>query len=383
MQGFRRSLLLGIAVAFVALAATSPSHAEDVKGKWYFGARLGFLSTTDDIRSNASIIIGPLGDDGIPFTGDPNEEQDCTENSSNTFCDPRPDDLLSRETAIEETFKLDLDAGFGMTSWLSLQLDASYFKGDVGPIDTYLKDHFPCDNSAVPGNCVSENAATLSGFKDREKVIPVQAGTITEIPVSLTAIVRFRKDSPLNPYIGVGFGMIFADMDVSSDVAELNDRMNALHITGMANEFNDNITNPKDQSLASSGKIPFRNELKVEVNNAFEWHLAAGAEYFWNDKFSVVFDARYIFADEYLYMNLGGEDQIDVLHYTEEVYRPDGTTRYFVNQAQGPNTLCADVDYQGIGCDPYRRPVGQFVNPVGKDWRAALSICGSPSDPGY
>jgi len=98
---------------------------------------------------------------------------------------------------------------------------------------------------------------------------------------------------------------------------------------------------------------------------------------------SVVFDARYVFADENLQLDLQGEDQINLLIYTEEVYRPDGTTRFFVNKGQGPNTLCADVNYQGIGCDPYDRPPGQFVNPQGRDWMAALSSCGDPSDPGY
>lgn len=380
MQILRRSLLLGLAFTFVALAAATPAHAEDVKGKWYFGGRLGYLSTTDDIRSNATIIIGPLGDDGVPFTGDPNEEQSCVGNASNTYCDPRPDDLLARETAIEETFKLDLDGGYGLTSWLSLQLDVSYFKGSVGPIDTFLRDHFPCDNSSIPGQCISDNAAILTAFKDRELDIPTDAGEITEIPVSLSAVARFRKDSPLNPYVAVGFGYIFADMDVSQDVADLNQRIHDMHIRGIANEFDKNLIKDQDQILAPAGKVPFRNALRVEANNSYEWHLAAGAEYFLNDKFSLVFDARYIFADEYLELDLNGEDQINLVIFSEEVYRDDGTTRYFVNKGEGPNTLCEDVNYQGIGCDPYDRPQGQFVNPAARDWMAALNptVC----DPG-
>lgn len=379
MQILRRNLLLGLGIAFVAIASSSPALAEDVRGKWYFGGGFGFLSTTDDIRSNAAIIIGPLGDDGIPFTGDPNEEQSCTANSASTYCDPRPDDLLSRETSIEETFKVDVSGGYGLTSWLSLQLDFSYFKGDVGPIDTYLKDSYPCDGLTIPGECNVDNASVLTKFQDREMVIPVEAGYITEIPVSLSAIARFRKDSPLNPYVGIGFGVIFADMDVSQDVKDLNKRLSKLHILAVENESNKDITPSQDASKAAAGQIPFRNALQVEVNNSFEWHIAAGAEYFLNDRISMVFDARYVFADENLILDLQGEDQVNLVVFTEEVYRPDGTTRYFVNKAEGPNPLCEDVGWQGIGCDPYTRPPGKFVNPSGLDWMGAINQC-PPND---
>src|SRR5262249_10337033 len=113
-----------LAMVLAGIALTPPAHAEDLKGKWYFGGNLSFLSTTDSIRSNAGIIIGSLGDDGIPFTGDPNEDEGCVafSNSNRPFCDPRPDDLLAREASVEETFKYDLTAGFGVTSWLNLQL---------------------------------------------------------------------------------------------------------------------------------------------------------------------------------------------------------------------------------------------------------------------
>src|SRR5262249_20192393 len=129
------------------LAVPLPAHAEDLEGRWYAGGHLSFLSTTDGIRSNAEIILGPFGDDGVPFTGDPNEQLNCS--LSVTFCDPRPNDLLGRESSIEETFAYDLTAGFGFTKRLSLQLDAAYFKGDVGPVQVFLSDHFPVATNPV------------------------------------------------------------------------------------------------------------------------------------------------------------------------------------------------------------------------------------------
>ncbi|HEY3176181.1 MAG TPA: outer membrane beta-barrel protein [Candidatus Polarisedimenticolia bacterium] len=354
-------LVWGLVVCLSAAALTAPAQAEDLRGRWYFGGHLGFLSTTDSIRSNADIIIGPVGDDGIPFTGDLNEEQGCVGAlSTNTYCDPRPDDLLSRETTIEETVRAELDAGFGITSWLTFQLDASYFRGDVGPVDTFLRDHFPVSSGATAG--------VLDRFDDRERIIPVQAGTITEIPISLTGIVRFRKDSPLNPYVGVGLGMVFANIERSNDVDELNNRIASMRIRGIRDEFNEPIGNPPS-SQTVNGRIPFQNALRVDVKDSFEWHLVAGAEYFFNDKLSLVFDARYVFADQYLELDLGGEDQINLLIFSEKLFRPDGSVQIFSYKGEAPNTLCADTGkpdgmggtmYVGAGCN--NQPNG-FVNP--------------------
>jgi hypothetical protein len=328
---------LALAIGCI-LAMTSPAHAEDLKNRWYFGGNISFLSTTDDIRSNSAIIIGDPGDDGIPFTGDPNEDQGCLDSSiggSGPFCDPRPDDLLSRETSIEETFKLELNAGYGLTSWLSLQFDASYFKGDVGPIDAFVRQPFL-------GTNIPDTPPAFVGLDER--VISVQAGKITEIPVALSGVIRFRKDSPLNPYLMVGAGMIFAEMDVSSDVAELNARLGQDRIKGVFNETNGDILPTEFAAVKIDGRVPFQWPVTVNVDDAFEWHLGAGAEYFFNDKLSFVFDARYMFADQGVEISLAGEDQVNFLIFSENLFRPDGSVRFFVNTGSAPNTLCTDAE---------------------------------------
>jgi len=321
---------------FVGLALADLARAEDLKGRWYFGGNLSFLSTTDDIRSNSNIIIGPPGDDGIPFTGDPNEAQGCPadlgQQTSGLFCDPRPDDQLSRASSIEETFMLGLTAGFGLTSWLSLQLDAGYFKGNVGPVDAFVRDAIPVGQDTGVGFNFIE-------WKDQERVVPVTAGEITEIPVSLTGIVRFRKDSPLNPYVGIGVGMIFSKIDRSEDVDQLNLRLSRLRIKGVQDEFGKSLTTQADAQFAAFGGIPFRNPVTVEVEDAFEWHAVGGAEYFFNDRISMVFDARYTFADASVHIDLNGINQVDYTIFSEDLFRPDGTVRLFNSRGQAPNPI--------------------------------------------
>src|SRR5262245_58672534 len=232
MMAWGRVCVCGLAAAAAFGLAAGRAHAEDLARRWYFGGSLAFLSTTDDIRPNATINVGPPGDDGIPFTGDRNESIQCVETGgfSQVFCDPRPDHLLSREMTIEETLKLDLTGGFGLTSWLSLQVDASYFKGDVGPVDAFTRQFYP--HAPDPNfNPVP------TGLTRSEESFPILAGQITEIPVSISGVVRFRQETSLNPYVGVGGGIIFAEMDVSDDVGALNRRLGNMHIKAASNEW--------------------------------------------------------------------------------------------------------------------------------------------------
>ena len=392
-----RVLLLGMAMALVVISSAAPALAEDLKGRWYFGGNLGFLSTTDDIRSNSAIIIGRPGDDGVPFTGDPNEDQGCpitqANQDFNLFCDPREDDLLGRENTIEETFKLDLTAGYGLTSWLSLQFDVSYFEGDVGPVDAFRREALPFQNAL----------GTFQGWRDRDEVITMNAGQITEIPVTLTGIFRFRKDSPLNPYIGVGAGMIFTELEPSDDLSALNVRLGRLRITGITNERGVDISNPDIQgSTRLDGNIPMVFPVDVDVEDAFVWHLTGGAEWFFNDRFSMVFDARYQFADQEVAIQMRGEDQVDFVIYSEGMFRKDGSLIYFSRRGNRPNPInpatgsrytgcvanqLADIDGNGdldfcfddgvINSNPSRRgefqPVGIFVVQGGKIDLSAFS----------
>ncbi len=380
MRGLRPGPVVFLLVAaFIGAAFTTSATAEDLKGKWYFGGNLSYLSTTDSIRSNAAIIFTTnFGDDGIPFTGDPNELQGCDARgsgsfypASNPFCDPRPDDQLARESTIEETFRLEGTAGYGLTSWLSLQLDASYFKGNVGPIDVYLRETYPINTDV-------SNPFNLSTAFDKDATIPTQAGEITEIPVSLTAIVRFRKDSPLNPYVGAGIGMIFVDMNISDDVTTLNNTLASLRVRAVGNQYGKDITPVQYAGYKEDGRIPMVWPASVEVDDAFEWHLVGGAEYFFNDRWSMVVDARYTFADQQVNISLGGQEQVDFITWPRQLFRPDGSLKIFANAPEAPNPLCSEANANvavpgtyAINCDPTKTQTGtlpptQRVDPQGQ-----------------
>ncbi len=326
-------------LAVVLAAEAGASLAEDVKGKWYIGGNLGVLVTTDNVRSNAALLIAPLGADGAPFTGDRGEEVSCDTSNVNVFCDPRPDDLLSRQTQLEQTLKLDGTIGYGLTSNVSVQLDTGYYKGDVLNFDVFTHKVKPANADFIHDPCIQLGQALpcdLKTFRLRDIKQPITAATVTEIPVAVNAIVRFRKDSNFNPYLGAGAGYIFTSLKQDSSVDSLNGRLRSLHIISTTDEFGINYGRLLG-AIDTEGTAPFTHPVSVTLDDGFLWQAVGGGEYFFNDRLSFVFDARYVIADQTINISMKGEDQINIDAYTEDLFRPDGSLRVFKTNQEPPN----------------------------------------------
>ena len=116
-------------VSVLLCGATGVTWAENAKGRWDIGGGFYFVSTVDDIRSNSAFVLfDQPGPDGIPNTGD----------ETIIFSDPRPDDLLSRETTLNEGLAFNFNFAYGITDWLSLQFDVGMFESDVVQFDTWV-----------------------------------------------------------------------------------------------------------------------------------------------------------------------------------------------------------------------------------------------------
>jgi hypothetical protein len=209
-------------VALVGLIFCAlPARAEDVRGRWSFSLGAGMSSTLDDIRNNASVLR--LRDPGRGFPDDISD--DAVIAGTN---DRRQDDLLGRETAIEERQFYNLSVAYGMTSWLSLQVDVGYYEGNVGNLDTFDIDRrfvdLNDDNTLdLGGGQSGQSEALFTPFRDASR--PMSLGQLEEIPVMFSAVFRFRKDSPFNPILGAGVGWIFTDFDESDAFRDLNNEI--------------------------------------------------------------------------------------------------------------------------------------------------------------
>ncbi|HET9481696.1 MAG TPA: hypothetical protein VFP98_08070 [Candidatus Polarisedimenticolia bacterium] len=315
--------------------------------RWYVGGSVSFHSTDDVVENNAA---GPA---------DPRMPRD-----------PRPDRFESREATIEDTFQLDLTLGFAAGSRLSFQMDVGYFRGQVGPIDAYLSEKFPkASNPSVP--------TLLNIFAERQTTIQVTAGELTQIPVSLSGIVHFRRDRPFNPYAGLGIGMIYTEFGKDPDVTSFNGRLDRLRIRAIRDERGNDLV-PKRfniPGIRGLGRLPQLYPIELDSGDAFESHALAGVRYLVNERFSVFADVRYTRTNGEIAFELAGEDQVTFVAYPATMFRPDGSLRIF-NQAGGlPNTPIDPNDPSGptVTCTP--GTTGDFDN----DGRGG-DLCYTPTD---
>jgi len=323
------------------------------------------MSTSGSYGNNAAIINTRMfGDDGIPFTGDPNEVTTCTGlipgyyPDVDPFCDPRPDDLVGREGRTEDAYGFNVAASFDVTRHFLLAFDASWFKSEVGPIDVFGTETYPFIFSGQ-----------VLQLHDRDFKKPIPAGEVTQIPLTLTALVRLRPDRDVRPYFGAGGGVILSEFERDDQVDDLVARLETLRIRGYANEYGRNVTPPNNRSdfEFNGGLLRFRDDIEVTVDNGLEWHLRAGVEYMINTRFSLTFDARYLFANQEVTIEIMGQEQLDIFTWPDEMYHPNGALAVFSPTGAAPNPFCLEAP-NGYGCggsggNPLPPP-GKRVTPV-------------------
>jgi hypothetical protein len=345
-----------LAAALAGLVATcSPARAEDERGRWTFGLGAGILSTKDDIRNNSAALL--LNEKGIP--NDISDDQVVDDS-----IDLRQDDLLGRDTSVEERQTYSFSIAYGLTSWMSLQLDVGRYSGNVSNLDTLqISRHWVDinqDNRLLLDTNPHEDLSTP--FHDAS--VPISAGRLTETPILLSALFRFRRDSPFNPILGAGVGMIFTDFKESGALRDLNSRIlegfqrtqlqstntgeeaanlqlildrygNTLGDTTCRFPANDTgsprqactlgeklleeqLAKPEvqnDPELAAflresygltinQAYLPQRPFITTQVENAFEYHFTGGAEYHFNDKWSAFVLGRYSFTSANLQVRI-------------------------------------------------------------------------------
>jgi hypothetical protein len=354
----KEHLIRVLALLAVLCASAGVGHAEDIKRKFYVGGTLGVNVYTDAIRNNAALIISPLGDDGAPFTGDEGEIVAC-EAQATVFCDPRPDDLIARETQIEDTIEGRATFGYGLTSLLSLELDVGYFKGQVNNFDVFTTKRVPQGGRSTDP-CVQAGlgACDLFFLRNIRQKQPITAGDITLTPVEFNAIVRFRKDSNFNPYLGGGLGYLFTSVDVDRKVDDLNDRLSSVNVIAVTDEFGRDFgtvlsldPNTGVPRIYGDGNAPFEYPVEVEIDDGFQFQVLGGGEYFFNDRFSVIFDARYTIAGHKISILMDGQDQINVETFPEEMFREDGSVKIFTRSGQAPNPIDPNNPSFRFNCD--------------------------------
>lgn len=319
-----------------ALLASSPSLAEDTKGKWQFGFGVSFYSTKDYIRSNSDVALAGevIGESGLPSVG---------------FVDPRPDSFMLNKPSVEDDFKFDFTASYGLTRWLAVELAASYLKAPVGNIEYHHEDR---DRSIGDGYASTVNGCGPTQTERCYNYAPsapfstkfnsfLQVGQITEIPIQLSALARFRPESPFDPYVGLGIGYIFTDMETSAEFDALSRHLESQLVNTFFEGDITDLTSPTTV-LPFPGINPVG--MTAEVKDSFSWHAVGGVDYYVNERFSFYVDARWVSTAGALNIEIDGYPQVILLG--NELGRLQNRTL----DVQWEDTGFAGCDNGGVSC---------------------------------
>lgn len=331
-----RKLLSSVSLAAVICwGAVDGVRAENVKGRWHLGGGFSFISTSDDIRSNAAFLkFGNPGEDGIPDSGD----------ETIIFVDRRPDDLIARESTIDEDWRFDLNASYGVLDWFSIQFNVGYYKADLVQLDTFSEIREPVD--ANNDGIISLTETLLAGPTASQ---PLVGGEVELIPVSFSAVFRFLRDRPLNPYLGIGAGYIFTDVTISDDLEQRNEVLASSNITAFL---------AADESTGLLAAFPEWEGINLELEDSFEWHFFFGAEYFLNSHLAFYGNLGYMFATEDLVVSVSGfAEQVTILYESVRDTLPFCTDPAFNDPSTNPigagdlseDRLVNDADFIFIG----------------------------------
>ena len=297
-------------VAIASLVSLSQTFAEDTKGKWQFGFGLSYMATVDYIRSNADLAYAQT------------ERGPGGELASVAYVDERPDSNILNQASIRDDFKLDFSASYGLTRWLALEAAISYLDAPVGNIEFYNKDvhqgltgngnassESVCGPDPSSPNTCYDYTGMLPNDHKHNLFLPV--GQLREIPIQLTGLIRFRPESPLDPYIGAGFGYIMTKMKTSSRFNETADLVSGMRVaTASEGEFTINRCNREGLPIDVGCTDFTPGTIQANIHNTYEWHLQGGVDYYATDHFSVYVDAKYVWTSGALDIRTDGAHQV-------------------------------------------------------------------------
>ena len=209
--------------------------------------------------------------------------------------DPRKDEGALMTSAVEETLWGDVNIAVDIKSWrhgtLYVQADVGYYSGNVGPIEVAVD----IAEEAIL-NPVDQDLTADDPFANYQFIYP-SAGTVTQVPMSVSGLWQFRPRSPFRPYIGVGVGYMTVDVSDSAQLNEVNAQLAGI-------EYNWIVQG----ELIDSGQLP---ETLITVNpqsNAL-YTVRGGLEYNVNRNWSIYISANYIqTAARVQYRALGYQD---------------------------------------------------------------------------
>lgn len=339
LSQFRGALLFScVALAACALLAP-PAQAKEVFGKWRVELKIGGISPGDEIRSDAANRMTIEDETGRFTISDPRPDA-ASQLEGRLATDPRIDLRLSYGVKSFRNSELVFDVGVGHWTSRINNLELAYsLDGEDG-------DFFPLpDRVYNGGTCVSEEYVTGStgedcllftsdGASEEWHWRSINAGELTQVPVSLNAYMRFRPTKKFNPYIGGGVGWLFVDFKPSADWLEFSDQMDASIVDSTVyNGLPSRLTIARE--LAGNPRDLKRPA--VVADDGFFFELRGGFEWQWKPKLAVFVETSFMWAAEEIVITVDGKEKfgkatpaISVKDRSDETVPRGGLPEYII-----------------------------------------------------
>lgn len=266
-----------LAIAFVFTLALAPAFAEDVEKKWRLGVSAGFFNTTDTIESDAAniLILEDDANDVVQF-----------------YLDPRNDSAVFGNLDVKSGPMVNLHVQYAVTKIFLIEASVGYFKGDLGDVEVQAQ----FANTEVPDT---------QDFAFQAFRVPV--GEVERVPISFSALARFRPRASFNPYVGGGIGYAIVGFETDPAFDTLSENMDA-SLGRFARVSGSLLGNA--QLISTGNPVIDLQGARVDATDTFEWHMAGGAEYSFKRKWSAYVDFRWTLASRSVEVGFNGDDYL-------------------------------------------------------------------------
>lgn len=260
-------------VAAFVVGATA--HAEDVAKKFRLGFSVGGYDTQTKVTSDSANTLVILDENGL---------------FADAFRDPRNDDAAIGDLGIKPQSRASLSASYAFNSIFVLEASVGYQKGDVGDVEMQAQ---------LVG--ASQIPSTQEFLFD---IFRFPAGEMSQIPIEVTALARFRPKAALSPYLGAGIGYRLVSFTASDRLNEVSAALEASRgglatLTGFfgARGF---AGVPEQLVRGFSGA-------SYSAPDSFQWQAVGGFDYSFSRHWTGFIDLRYVFASREFSLTFDGQ----------------------------------------------------------------------------
>ena len=277
------------AVACLLLASTTASRAEDVEKKFRLAFSVGGYDTSSNVHSasaNRRTLFLPNGE------------------FDDRIYDPRNDSAAMSNFGIESQLGGVLSASYAIDRLWYVEASVGYRTGTVGNVEVQAQF------SGVP-------IPITQNFNFA--IFNLEGGTMAQIPLQLTAGIRFRPKAAFNPYLCAGVGYAFISFTPSDELNQLSLNMGK-SVGGFARLQGTQSGGERFGNATTTANLI---GITVDVADAPEWHLGGGFEFSFKSRWAVFVDARYTVYSGSFGLTVNGSNELGISVPSDRVFTTD------------------------------------------------------------